>query len=88
MIEAAERFAYGLPEVFAGIPRAESSIPVEYPTPSRPQAWSAAAPLLLLHTVMGMDPDGELLRVDPFLPSSCVTPASLASPFQGARLDT
>ena len=88
LIEAAEHFAYRLPEVFAGMPRAESTVPVEYPTPSRPQAWSAAAPMLVLRTVMGMDPDGELLRVDPFLPHQLRGTGLTGVPFRGARVDT
>ena len=59
--EAADAFAYSLPEVFAGFDRAETAMPVEYPTASRPQAWTAGAPLLALRTMLGLDVgDGEL----------------------------
>jgi glycogen debranching enzyme len=61
LIEAAGHFDYRLPEVFAGLPRAETAVPVEYPTPARPQAWAAGAPLLGLRTLLGMDVvDGKL----------------------------
>jgi glycogen debranching enzyme len=56
MFAAAPYFEYRLPEVFAGFPRAVTSIPVAYPTASRPQAWSAATPLLLLTTLLGLEP--------------------------------
>jgi glycogen debranching enzyme len=35
-LEAAAAFAYRLPEVFAGYDRAETGMPVEYPTACRP----------------------------------------------------
>ena len=31
-------------------------MPVAFPTSSRPQAWSAGAPLLLLTTLLGLEP--------------------------------
>jgi glycogen debranching enzyme len=52
---AAEAFAYRLPEAFAGFPRDETGVAVEYPSASRPQAWSAGAPLLALRTLLGLD---------------------------------
>ena len=67
LFECAGFFAYRLPEVFAGFARADTEIPVEYPTASRPQAWAAGAPLLALRTMLGLDANGELRR-DPVLP--------------------
>lgn len=55
LFEAASAFAYRLPEVFAGFDRSESQMAVEYPTASRPQAWAAAAPLLAVRTLLGLD---------------------------------
>jgi glycogen debranching enzyme len=69
LYEAAAHFAFRLPEVFAGFPRAATEIPVEYPTASRPQAWSAGAPLLALRTMLGLDPVEGKLNVDPHLPA-------------------
>ena len=40
-------FGHQLPEVFAGLPRAETPFPIAYPTAARPQAWAAATPVLL-----------------------------------------
>jgi glycogen debranching enzyme len=56
MFAAASYFEYRLPEVFAGFPRSVTAIPVAYPTASRPQAWAAATPLLLLTTLLQLEP--------------------------------
>jgi glycogen debranching enzyme len=69
-LEAATHFRYRLPEVFAGYRRGRTSFPVEYPTASSPQAWSTGAPLLLLRVLLGLEPDGDSLRVEPVLPES------------------
>jgi glycogen debranching enzyme len=45
-----------LPELFAGLDRSELPVPVPYPTSCSPQAWAAAAPLLMLRTVLRLDP--------------------------------
>jgi glycogen debranching enzyme len=68
--EAATFFRYRLPEVFAGYRRGRTSFPVEYPTASSPQAWATGTPLLLLRVVLGLEPDGEVLRSDPHLPET------------------
>ena len=57
MIEAAVSFDHRLPEVFAGFARRRTGVPVEYPTASRPQAWAAATPVLLLRALLGLEPD-------------------------------
>ena len=67
LIQAAEAFAYRLPEVFAGFSRDETGRPVEYPTASRPQAWAAGAPLMALRTALGLDVVDRELRIDPHL---------------------
>jgi glycogen debranching enzyme len=68
MVEAASHFAYRLPEVFAGYSRETTDFPVQYPTASSPQAWASGAPLLMLRVVLGLEPDGDRLSVDPALP--------------------
>jgi glycogen debranching enzyme len=57
MIEAAAHFDYRLPEVFAGFRRRPQLPPVVYPTASSPQAWAAATPVVLLRTLLGLEPD-------------------------------
>ena len=72
MMDAAGHFSFELPEVFAGLPRAETSFPIAYPTAARPQAWAAGTPVLLLQTLLGLRPDPErqvLESVAPGLPS-------------------
>jgi glycogen debranching enzyme len=58
-IEAAVQFDHRLPEVFAGFSRRRTGVPVEYPTASRPQAWAAATPVLLLRVLLGLEPDRQ-----------------------------
>ncbi len=64
MLTAAVYFEHRLPEVFAGFPIALASAPVAFPTASRPQAWSAGAPLLLLTTLLGITPQDSSAEAD------------------------
>jgi glycogen debranching enzyme len=70
LLQAAEYFGGRLPEAFAGYPRALTKIPVEYPTACSPQAWASGAPLLLIRTLLGLDPLGEHIIVDPAIPEA------------------
>ena len=56
MLQAAAHLDHQLPEVFAGMPRAETPFPIAYPTAARPQAWAAATPILLLRVLLGLEP--------------------------------
>jgi glycogen debranching enzyme len=68
ILDAAEFFDGRLPEAFGGYARSVTRYPVQYPTACSPQAWSTGAPLLLLRTMLGLEPiDGHLV-VDPALP--------------------
>jgi glycogen debranching enzyme len=64
MLGASPHFEYRLPEVFAGFPRALTSVPVAFPTASRPQAWAAGAPLLLLTTLLKLEPGDVAAHAD------------------------
>jgi glycogen debranching enzyme len=87
MIEAAAFTGYRLPEAFSGYERSVSPFPVPYPTACSPQAWSTAAPLLLLRTMLGLAPrDGEL-RADPDLPNQVGRVRVRRIPALGARWD-
>jgi glycogen debranching enzyme len=57
MLTAAKHFNYQLPEVFAGMRRSETPFPIAYPTAARPQAWAAGTPVLLLQSLLGLQPD-------------------------------
>jgi hypothetical protein len=70
LFDAAKAFSNQLPEVFAGFPRDETDVPVEYPEALKPQSLAAATPLLALRTLLGLDPvDGDL-RSKPHLPKN------------------
>jgi glycogen debranching enzyme len=56
ILTAAPYFEHRLPEVFAGFPDSLTTVPVVFPTASRPQAWAAGAPLLLLTTLLDLQP--------------------------------
>jgi glycogen debranching enzyme len=68
MLSAAAHFGYQLPEVFAGMRRSETPFPIAYPTAARPQAWAAGAPVLLLQTLLGIQPDRRRHAVETVAP--------------------
>lgn len=70
LLHAAAAFGFQLPELYGGFSRSVSGRPVPYPLACRPQAWSAAAPLLVLRGLLGLDPDvpAGRLRLAPILP--------------------
>jgi glycogen debranching enzyme len=87
ILDAAEFFQGRLPEAFAGYDRAMTSYPVEYPTACSPQAWSTGAPMLLLQTMLGLEPIGEHLVVDPVLPAGIGHMGLLNIPGRWGRID-
>jgi glycogen debranching enzyme len=70
ILEAGQFFDGRLPEAFGGYPRAMTKYPVQYPTACSPQAWSTGTPLMLLRTMLGLEPVGDNLVVDAAVPSS------------------
>ena len=87
ILDAAEFFDGRLPEAFGGYPRPLTRYPVEYPTACSPQAWSTGAPLLLLRTMLGLEPlDGRLV-VDPALPPGIGQIELLDVPGRWGRVD-
>ncbi len=87
LLDAAEAFSGRLPEVFAGFSRDDAELPVEYPGALKPQSWAAAAAMLALRTLLGLDVvDGEL-RVDP-AEAPGIGPLRLRGlSFRGERID-
>lgn len=63
LLTTAEHFGWRLPELFGGFDAGDVPYPVPYPVACSPQAWSAAAPLLLLRTVLRIAPDVPAGRV-------------------------
>lgn len=64
LLDAAESFGYRLPELFAGDAREQMGRPVAYPASCRPQAWSAAAAVVIAHAATGLYPDVPAGRVE------------------------
>jgi glycogen debranching enzyme len=71
VVDAAASFDDRLPELFTGLAPDDTPFPVRYPTSCSPQAWAAAAPLMMLRTVLGLEPDvpGGVLQVRPAVPA-------------------
>jgi len=62
---------FRLPELYCGFDRSERSAVVAYPVACIPQAWAAAAPFLLLQSMLGIvaDAPARALRIErPVLP--------------------
>ena len=87
ILDAAEFFDGRLPEAFGGYERTQTKYPVQYPTACSPQAWSTGTPLLLMRTMLGLEPLGEHLVVDPALPSEVGHLELLDIPGRWGRID-
>jgi glycogen debranching enzyme len=87
ILEAAEFFDGQLPEAFGGYPRDMTKYPVQYPTACSPQAWSTGTPLLLLRTMLGLEPVGDNLVVDAALPKTIGRLELLDIPGRWGRID-
>jgi glycogen debranching enzyme len=71
LLAAAQHHDNRLPELFAGLDRADVPVPVSYPSSCSPQAWAAVAPLLLLRSLLRLDPDvpSGRIRIAPAVPA-------------------
>ena len=87
ILEAADFFGGRLPEAFGGFERSVTKYPVQYPTACSPQAWSTGTPLLLLRTMLGLEPQGDNLVVDAALPSTIGHLELLDIPGRWGRID-
>ncbi|WFE31774.1 glycogen debranching N-terminal domain-containing protein [Micromonospora sp. WMMD975] len=87
ILEAATYFDGRLPEAFGGYQRELTKFPVEYPTACTPQAWSTGAPLLLIRTMLGLEPHEGHLAVDPRLPVGMGRIEVLDIPGRWGRVD-
>lgn len=85
VLDAAAANSGRLPELYAGLDRSELPVPVGYPTSCSPQAWASAAPLLLLRTLLRLEPrlDIGTLAVAPI---SGLAPNEAGLSFAGASL--
>jgi glycogen debranching enzyme len=87
ILDAATIFDGRLPEAFAGYDRQRTKYPAQYPTACSPQAWSTGAPLLLIRTMLGMEPQDAHLVVEPALPATIPYLALLDIPGRWGRID-
>jgi glycogen debranching enzyme len=88
LLAAADALGGRLPELFAGLTDAEMPVPVRYPTSCSPQAWASASPLLLLRTLLGLEPEvpnGEI-EIDPEMPQGATTLNVDDLPLAGLRV--
>ncbi|MFM7063112.1 MAG: hypothetical protein ACKO04_06435, partial [Actinomycetes bacterium] len=74
----------------AGVARDELPTPAVYPTSCLPQAWAAASPLLVLRTLLGLEPDvpNGVVRLDPVLPDGCTRLRLARTPVGAVRVET
>jgi glycogen debranching enzyme len=61
---------------------------VRYPTASSPQAWAAAAPLLGLRTLLGLDAGASGLQCEPHVPARIGRLRVRGVQHRGERSDT
>ncbi|HEU4657416.1 MAG TPA: glycogen debranching N-terminal domain-containing protein [Capillimicrobium sp.] len=87
ILDAAAYFDGRLPEAFGGYEREATKYPVQYPTACSPQAWSTGTPLLLLRTMLGLEPVGDHLVADPLLPDRIGVLALLDIPGRWGHID-
>jgi glycogen debranching enzyme len=85
MLSAAAHFDFQLPEVFAGLPRAETPFPIAYPTAARPQAWAAGTPVLLLQVLLGLEPDRRRHQLETRAPEELPSWAGRSLRLSGIR---
>jgi glycogen debranching enzyme len=62
LLDAANTNDGRLPELYAGLSRADVAVPVAYPSSCSPQAWASAAPLLMLRTLLRLEPRSDVGR--------------------------
>lgn len=94
ILDAAKTFpAYRLPELYCGFPRGtgaeQEGAPAGYPVSCSPQAWAAGTPMLLLQSILGLEPDaaaGEI-RIYPALPAGINTITLKGIAIGGKKID-
>jgi glycogen debranching enzyme len=91
LIESAQWFPdLRLPELFCGFGREDVGAPVAYPVACSPQAWAAAAPFFLIHTMLGLRADAAnhlLELIEPTLPEWLTRLTIRGLPIGGASVD-
>lgn len=88
LLDASASRGHRLPELLAGLDRAEVGTVVSYPTACSPQAWAAAAPLVCLRTLLRLDPSVPQGKVwlSPALPGAISQLRVDGIPLAGGRV--
>jgi glycogen debranching enzyme len=63
-LEATRYFGGRPPELFAGVARDDVAMPVAYPSSCSPQAWASASVLMLVRTMLGLEPTEDRSSVE------------------------
>jgi glycogen debranching enzyme len=87
ILDAAGYFEGRLPTAFGGYDRALTKRPVGFLTANGPQAMSAGTPLLLVSTMLGLEPHEGHLAVEPELPAGIGHIELLDIPGRWGRVD-
>ncbi|MEU4779128.1 glycogen debranching N-terminal domain-containing protein [Micromonospora sp. NPDC023633] len=87
IIDASRYFQGRLPEAFGGYDRELTRHPVQYPAANSPQALATGASLLLVRTLLGLEPYGDDLVVAPALPERFGRIELLDIPGRWGRVD-
>lgn len=89
LIDASTFTGGRLPELFGGFARSDVPAPVPYPASCSPQAWAAASSLLVLRSMLGLEPDLLNTRVSlrPRLPEGVRRIRLTGVPIGHHRLD-
>jgi len=88
LLAAGAAFDGRVPELFGGFDRADVPVPVPYPAACRPQAWSAAAAVVILQAFLGVQADVPhgVVRVTPSARIGAVTASGLRVAGLGLRV--
>jgi glycogen debranching enzyme len=89
LLDAATHLGGRLPELFCGFDRDEFDLPIPYPTSCSPQAWAAAAPRLVLRSLLRLQPDlprGEV-QLAPVVPDRLLPLRLENLPLAGGRME-
>jgi glycogen debranching enzyme len=89
LIDASDQFDGRLPELFCGFDRTDFPSPVPYPTSCSPQAWAAAAPRLVLRSLLQMNPNIPKGHIEmfPMVPDRLLPLRMENVPMAGHRID-
>ncbi len=89
LLAAATATGGEMPELFSGIGHNEAPVPVAYPSSCRPQAWASGAPLLILRSLLGLNPDipAGHIGLDPVLPAGHNRLRLSSLPLAGGSVD-